>query len=203
MTHNTVFNVEFSNDNHVADPFLKRLIAEFHHQQHSPSADVAKTAVTLKHDALLFLAWNTNVLEKRVTMEIFYEPVTLLRTLIQIGRLSHKTTIDYHLTLRCTKHSCQKSKLLTDDVLLIGSVEIFDLNNSIETIQADCSSWGERGQKHENIIRVQNKRQHKLVTNSTKASKSKRHSKRKFKGWLKKWVDSLGRYMNANIERTF
>ena len=80
VTHNTVFNVELSNDNHVADPFLKRLIAEFNHQQHSPSADVAKTAVTLKRDTLLLLAWNTNVLEKRVTMEIFYEPVTLLRT---------------------------------------------------------------------------------------------------------------------------
>ena len=116
---------------------------------------MAKTAVTLKPDALLLLAWNTNVLEKRVTMEIFYEPVTLLRTLIQIGGLSHKTTIDYHLTLRCTKCSCQKSKLLTDDVLLIGSMEIFGLNDSIETTQADCSSCGERGQKHENIIRVQ------------------------------------------------
>ena len=34
-------------------------------------------------------------------------------------------------------------------------MEIFDLNDSIETTQADCSSCRERGQKHENIIRVQ------------------------------------------------
>ena len=54
VTHNTVFNVELSNDNHIADCFLKRLIAEFNQQQHSPSADVTKTTVTLKRDALPF-----------------------------------------------------------------------------------------------------------------------------------------------------
>ena len=97
---------------HIFDCFLKRLIAEFNQQQHSPSVDVTKTTVTLKRDALPVLASNSNVIEKQVTVEMFYEPVTLLRTLIQIGGLSHKTMIDYQFAIRCTKCSCNKSKLL-------------------------------------------------------------------------------------------
>ena len=103
VTHNTVFNEELSNDNHIADSLLKRLIAAFNQQQHFPSADVTKTAVTLKRDALLLLASNSNVIEKQLTVEMFYEPVTLLRSLIQIGGLSHQTTIDYQFTSRCTE----------------------------------------------------------------------------------------------------
>jgi len=57
--------VELSNDNHIADSFLKRLIAEFNQQQHSPSADMTKTTVTLERDALPLLASNSNVIEKQ------------------------------------------------------------------------------------------------------------------------------------------
>ena len=101
VTHNTVFNVELSSDNHIADSFLKRLIAEFNQQQHSPSADVTKPTVTLKRDALPLLASNSNVIEKQVTVEMFYEPVTT-------------SQLDYQFTIRCTKCSCYKSKLLND-----------------------------------------------------------------------------------------
>ena len=63
--------------------FLKRLAAEFNWQQTSPSADVTQNAVTLECDAWLLLASETSMLHKNLDMKIFYEPVTLLKTLIE------------------------------------------------------------------------------------------------------------------------
>ena len=90
-SHSHKICIIFAGGERNADLGKHNRVVEFNQQQHSPSADVTKTAVTFKRDALLLLASNSNVLEKQVNMDIFYQPVTLLKTLIEISELSHKT----------------------------------------------------------------------------------------------------------------
>ena len=111
-------------------------------------------AVKLKCDASLLLASKTSALHKRLNIEIFYGPVTLLRSFTENSELSQKTKIKYQSLSRCIQCSHHKVKVLTDNVLPMHTTETFNLGHYREIITDDCCYCG-KGQDHERIIRLQ------------------------------------------------